>query len=364
MPIKFRQPQDINAIRFGATLVWGIINGVATTVSGVSPLSLVNALAKPIKKIIQYGKVTTSDGKTYCNNGEIVAVHRSGLPRGYTLLDSVGSGGSAYVLTDFCIASTDVIESEFCNSSSTGYGALYGVFRLGDSSAFYANQTYYSYDEANNKVNSDVRVDTDWHSVRHDFANGTLTVDDVTVTFEPFEFVNDVENAIFARYYNKSYGYVFKGYIRKFKVTRSNEVVCDLLPCKNEQNVAGLYDVVNSTFYATTGGNLLEGNAVDDYDFAVEGTPEVLTVGTQVTFVPDLFAVGDVKDQVEIISGTVIRNTFVSVSGGVVTVSALANPVTERIAAQHMRTAEGNNTVSVISAVDPVQLSIEYYKDK
>ena len=364
MPIKFRQPQDINAIRFGATLVWGIINGMTTTVVGVSPLALVNALAKPIKKIIQYGKVTTSDGKTYCNNGEMVAVHRSGLPRGYTLLDSVGSGGSAYVLTDFCIASTDVIESEFRNSSSTGYGALYGVFRLGDSSAFYANQTYYGYDEANNKVNSDVWVDTDWHSVRHDFANGTLTVDDVTVTFEPFEFVNDVENAIFARYYNKSYGYVFKGYIRKFKVTRSNEVVCDLLPCKNEQNVAGLYDVVNGTFYATTGGNLLEGNAVDDYDFAVEGTPEVLTIGTQTATVVNLFSTGTVHDEYDIISGTVTRRTTVSVEGGVITISALPTPVTERVTPQPMRTAEGDNIVSVTSAVDPVQLEIDYYKDE
>lgn len=316
MPIKFRQPQDINAIRFGATLVWGIINGVITTVTGASPLALVNALAKPIKKLIQYGKVTTSGGKTYCNNGEMVSVHRSGLPRGYTLLDCVGSGGEAYVLTDFHIASTDLIESEFCNSSSTNYGALYGIFRLGDSSAFYANQTYYGYDGENGKVNSNVRVDTDWHSARHDFVNGTLTVDDVTVTFEPFEFVNDVENGIFARYYNKSYGYFFKGYIRKFKVTRGNEVVCDLLPCKNEQNVAGLYDLASNTFYEPTGGALLEGNEVDDYELSVEGTAEVLTVGEQTASVENLLAVDNIKDEQDIISGVVTRRCEAVISDG------------------------------------------------
>lgn len=341
-------------------VIGGGSGGTITTVTGASPLSLANALAKPIKSLAQYGKVTTSGGDSYCNNGKLVAVHRSGLPSGYKLLEYVGGNGSRYVLTDLYLASTDVVECEFRNSTTTGYGAIYGVFKLGESSALYANQTYYGYDADNNKVDTDIRVDTEWHSSRHDFVNGTLTIDDTTVTFTPFEFVNSVQNAVLSRYYNNNYGYNWKGYVRKFKVTRNGEVVCDLLPAKDSNDVAGLYDLATGNFYTATGGDLLEGNEVDDYELSVAGTPEVLTIGTQTASVVSLFSTGTVHDEQDIISGTVTRRTEVSVSGGEITISALAEPVTERVAAQSLRTAEGNNTVSVVSEVGNVELAVKY----
>ena len=151
---------------------------VWVTVSGASPLPLVNAAASNIRSLIQTGKCVHSGTPTpsapvdiVCNNGALRMVHRSGLPSGYKLLEYVGSSGAAYVVTDVFLASTDVVEAEFRNNSTTGYGSLYGVFKLGDSSALYANQTYYGYDESNNKVDTDLRVNTDWHSSRHDFAS-------------------------------------------------------------------------------------------------------------------------------------------------------------------------------------------------
>lgn len=347
-------------------LIWlravtgGGSSGTITTVTGVSPLTLANALAKPIRSLVQYGNVTTSDGNIYCNNGKLVAVHRSGLPSGYKLLEYVGGNGSRYVLTDLYLASTDVVECEFRNSTTTGYGAIYGVFKLGESSALYANRTYYGYNESNTAVNTDVPVDTEWHASRHDFVNGTLTIDDTTVSFTPFEFVNSTKNAILSRFYNGSYGYNWKGFVRKFKVTRNGEVVCDLLPAKNSNDVAGLYDLISGNFYTATGGDLLEGNEVDDYELSVVGTPEVLSVGAQTASVANLFATGDVKDEQDIISGVVTRRTEVSVSGGVVTVSALAEPVIERVTVQPLRTAEGGNNVSVTSEVGSVELSVTY----
>lgn len=79
MPIKFRWPQDINAIKFGSVLVWSVLNaGVITTVSGTSPLSLANALAKNIVSLTQYGLCTqastpapSSPVDIKCNNGAI-----------------------------------------------------------------------------------------------------------------------------------------------------------------------------------------------------------------------------------------------------------------------------------------------------
>ena len=349
----------------------GIIGGGASfvwqTVTGALPLTLTNAVAKGIKSLVQFGKVTTVDGDLYCNNGKLVAVHRSGLPSGYTLLDSVGGSGSQWVITNTYLASTDVVECEFRNSTTTGYGAVYGIYKTGDSSALYGNQTYYGYDVANNKVDTGVAVNTDWHTTRHDFVNGTLTIDDTTVTFEPFEFANSTKNAVLSRYYNGSYGYGWKGYVRKFKVTRGNEVICDLLPCKNEQDVAGFYDLVAETFYAPTGGTLLEGNVVDDYELAIVGTAEVMTVSasgaeSQTASVANLFSTGTVHDEQDIITGVITRKVEVDVSGGVITMSALAEPYTESVTPQPLKTVAGDNTVTAVSNVDPVTLSVTYAK--
>lgn len=238
-------------------------------------------MARPMRPLVRSGGYYPS--RRYIPlvypGGHTTMEGEGGLPSGYKLLEYVGSSGEAYVVTDVFLASTDVVEAEFRNSSMTGYGSLYGVFKLGDSSALYANQTYYGYNESNNKVDTGLRVNTDWHSSRHDFANGTLTIDDTTVTFTPFEFVNSTPNAVLSRYYNSSYGYVWNGFIRKFKVTRGGEVVCDLLPAKNSDNVAGLYDLVTGNFYTATGGELLEGNEVDDYELRVVGTPEAPSLG-------------------------------------------------------------------------------------
>lgn len=330
MPIKFRQPQDINAIKFGSVLVWSVLNaGVITTVSGTSPLSLANALAKNIVSLTQYGKCTQASTPTpsapvdiVCNNGALRMVHRSGLPSGYKLLEYVGGGGSQYIITDVYLASTDVVECEYQNSSTTGYGAIYGIYKSGESSAFYGNQTYYGYNESNNKVDTGVSVDTEWHSSRHDFVNGTLTIDNTTVNFTPWTFTNNTKNAVLTRYYNGSYGYHWKGYLRKFKVTRGNDVICDLLPAKDSNDVAGMYDLISGNFYTASGGALLEGNEVDDYELSVVGTPEVLTVSASgaetqtVTDIPMLLSVGDYADEAEIISGLVTRKCRAKVLDG------------------------------------------------
>jgi len=80
----------------------------------------------------------------------------------------------------------------------------------------------------------------------------------------------------------------------------------------------------------------------------------------QTATVPDLFAVGDVKDEVEIISGAVTRRTEVSVANGVITISALAEPVTEQTTPQPLSTVEGTNTVSWTAEVSGTVKEIEY----
>ena len=176
------------------------------------------------------------------------------LPAGYTELQYIESNGQAWIDTGIKITSNDIIETEFKNASSTVPGALYGVFVAGDSSAFYANGTYYGYDVANNKVDTNVSVDTTWHNVIHNFVDGTLQLDNTTVEFAPFSFTNSVNSHLFARYYNGAYGYYFRGYVKKHKITRNGAVIIDLIPARrNNDNVVGMYDTVSGQFFANSG---------------------------------------------------------------------------------------------------------------
>lgn len=324
---EIRIPEgSVKKITHNGVILWQKVQGVVRTVSGIGSVVLSRVIN--LIGIVQHGKTSQSGTPTpsapvdiVCNNGALRMVHRSGLPSGYRLLEYVGGSGSQYVITDLYLASTDVVECEYRNSSSSGYGAVYGVFALGESSALYGNQTYYGYNESNNKVDTDIHVDTEWHTSRHDFVNGTLTIDDTTVTFTPFEFVNSVKNAVLSRYYNRNYGYNWKGYVRKFKVTRNGEVVCDLLPAKDSNDVAGLYDLVTGAFYTAAEGTLLEGDVVDDYELSVIGTSEVLSVTAtgatpQTASVANLLAVGDYEDMQNVISGAVTRKCGVKVFDG------------------------------------------------
>ena len=172
----------------------------------------------------------------------------TGLPPGYKRYEYLTSPEGPVIDTGIQLASTDVVMMKFRNASATKYGGIYGVFKMGQSSAFYANGTYYGYDENNYKVDTGVAVDTNWHEVVHDFVNGKLTIDDVTTTFTPFTFANTVNSPLFARYYNNSVGYYFKGDIAYFKVYRNDVLILDLVPCK-KGNLFGMYDLVGESFH-------------------------------------------------------------------------------------------------------------------
>ena len=171
----------------------------------------------------------------------------STLPDGYTELEYIEGTGTQWIDTGIKITGNDIIETEFKNTSSTGNGGLYGVFALGDSSAFYANGTYYGYDVKNKKVDTNVSVDTAWHNVIHNFVDGTLKLDDTTVEFAPFSFENNVNSHLFTRYYNGTYGYYFSGYVKKHKITRNGVVIINLIPARRDRDgVVGMYDLADS----------------------------------------------------------------------------------------------------------------------
>ena len=195
----------------------------------------------------------------------IAPAHAATLPAGYTELEYIEGTGTQRIDTGIKITSNDIIETEFKNTSSTRNGSLYGVFAAGNSSAFYANDTYYGYNVVNGKVDTNVSVDTTWHNVIHNFVDGTLKLDNTTVEFAPFSFANNVNSHLFARYYNGTYGYYFSGYVKKHKITRNGVVIINLIPARRDSDgVVGMYDLADSNpetaFHTNAGtGNFIAG---------------------------------------------------------------------------------------------------------
>lgn len=280
--------------------------------SGVSPLTLLNAVS--LNYIKAFGKceqastpTTASNVDIVCNNGTLKVRHQSGLPIGYQAYEYITTNGSKWLNTGVKLTSTDVIETEFKNNSATSYGALYGVFALGQSSAFYANNTYYGYDIANDKVDTGVSVDTAWHTLRQDFSNGIITLDGNDTTYTPFEFENTENNYLFARYYNNSYGYGFKGSCKRFKVFRNGVLICDLIPAiRLSDNAIGMYDLVQNEFRGNLGsGDFTISNQIDDpIEVYYDGTVETVEITKNY-----LSREGETAGQIIMSDGTVSNNS-------------------------------------------------------
>lgn len=204
------------------------------------------------------------------------------LPPGYTRLESIKATGSQYINTELKVASTDIILARFKNTSASGAGGIYGVYKAGESSALYANATYYGYDENNTKVNTGVSVDTSWHETTHNFVSGKLIIDNTETSFTPFTFTNTNNCPLFARTYNNAIGYYFSGEIAYWKVYRNGVLYMNLVPCKDPNDEVGMYDTVNGRFYGNSGsGSFVAGQeAYVIQQYAVRVTGKNLNGGT------------------------------------------------------------------------------------
>lgn len=178
------------------------------------------------------------------------------LPPGYKRLEYIRATGTQYINTQLKLASTDYIMTRFKNTSASGVGGIYGIYKAGESTALYANGTYYAYDASNNKVNTGVSVDTDWHNVTHAFGYGVLILDETYTTFTPFSFTNTNNCPLFARTYNNAIGYYFSGDIAYWQVYRNDELYMDLIPCIDPNNEVGMYDMVGGSFYGKSGSGV------------------------------------------------------------------------------------------------------------
>ena len=346
-------------------LIWlHILQGASAiikTVTGTSPLTLDNAVNKAIKSLIQYGKCATVDGEIYCNNGKLVALDDE-LPTGYKRLIGIDFDGEIYYETGEALTGDDDVTMTLADTSTTGqnvFGSYNGtaagiknfsLFIYGGGSS---SNSYFRYGSQllRPRFGTGERTITFGKSGTDGFAtDATATPDEFTTPANAY--IGMLPNSTSPEYTGSIIGNILIGTRLKY------------IPVERESDgVIGYYERVNGNFIEPT-GNVTP--VILGYDtshlniLSIVGTPEVLTIGSQTATVQNLFEVGGVADEQDIISGTVTRKVEVSVAGGVITLSALATPVTEHTTPQPLSTVEGTNTLSWTAEVSGTVKEVEY----
>ena len=369
-----------------------VSEGQLLIVSGVSPLSIANALAKNIVSLTQYGKceqdgtptsVTPVDIK--CNNGTLTMVDDE-LPSGYKRITSIKFDGDFWYELEEALTGDDDVTMTLDDTLSSGqnvFGSYNGTasgkknFSLYIYGGISTNSSYLRYGEqlVRPKLGSGERTITFGKSGTSGFqTDAAITPEEFTTPANAY--IGMLPNSSSPAYTGSIIGNVLVGTRLKY------------IPCEREHDgVIGYYEAVNGAFLEPIGTGTPVAGSYDTSHLnklTVVGTPEVLTVSDanllnqQTASAVNLLAVGDTKDEQDIISGVVTRrcamcyydgtqpvgDTYLSTTGGkdvgAIIVYPLATPTTETVAAQPLTTTEGANIVSVVAEVSNIPLSITY----
>ena len=294
---------------------------VVETVTGALPLTLANAISHAIVSLIQYGLCTQagtpapgSSVPIKCNNGALKMVDDE-LPEGYKrLLGFACNNNALWKITGFTLRGSDTVRISFsvtqaCNVWGCYQGAdatdnydLYVSTTANGKYLRYGNGTYLSYWSSDDLGE---RFDVVFSPT------GTKGMpQDSTWTELDFESENDLLIG----------STTTTGTSSKLRGNLYGSIIVDgrlkLIPCERvSDGVLGYYDTFSETFYGPEDGYAGASSLGYDgshYHLEVVGTPEVLTVSAdgaeaQTASVPVLLSVDDVRDEAEIISGTVTR---------------------------------------------------------
>ena len=245
-----------------------LYTGLYDVATNISPISLLSALDIDNTTTPEQLKLIAT---LYGLRGDFVAIQDAliydikkwskkdnSLPEGYTEVEYIEMDGTEYVDTGVMLASTDVVETYFKCTNTTTAMALYGIYKTNENTSFYANGTFYAYNKTNQKINTDVDVDEEWHLLNHNFVQGTVQLDDITRTFTPYTFANTTSCRLGIRLSGSSWGYGFVGQIGSFKIYRNGALLLNYIPAKHGDDV-GFYDTVNQEFLTSEVGDFVAG---------------------------------------------------------------------------------------------------------
>ena len=362
------------------------INWIITKLTGNSPLSLPNAVAKPIKSLTQYGLCAQATTPTpsepvdiMCNNGALRMVDDE-LPSGYKRLLGISFDGNFHYKTGEYLTGDDDVTMTLNNLSSSGKN-VFGSYNGANSknfSLYVYGSTSGSYFRFGDQLKRPKYGDTGRRTITFGAGGTSGFEEDVSINPDEFTtpantYIGMLPNSSSAAYTGDIVGSILVG-------TR-----LEWIPCESDGGVIGYYERVNGNFITPTGNGTPVSLGYDTSHLVlrVVGDPEVLRVSAsgaadQTVSVPMLLSVGDVKDEVELVHGPLTRkvtaclydgtqpvgDVYMSTTGGkdigAIIVYPLATPTTEQTTAQHLVTNEGTNVVNVTAEVSPIQLEVEY----
>ena len=302
--------------------------GVLETVTGNAPITLANALAKAIVSLTQYGLCTQASTPTpsspvdiKCNNGVLKLVDDE-LPAGFKRLASIKFDGDFWYETGEVMTGNDDVTMTLSGTVTTGqnvFGSYNGTETGTKNFSLYlygggsTSNCYLRYGEQllRPRFGSGDRTITFGKSGTSGFYTD-VTAEPDTFTTVAGAFIGMLPNSSSPAYTGSIVGNILVGTRLKW------------IPCERESDgVVGYYEAVKGVFLEPVGtGTPVKGA----YDFSLThidavGTPEVLTVtdedsNAQTASVVDLFAVGDYKDEQDIISGLLTHRVGIIVLDG------------------------------------------------
>ena len=301
--------------------------GVIKTITGAVPL-VFDALAGKIKSLTQYG-LCVQDGTPTpsapvdikCNNGALRMVDDE-LPIGYKRIAGIRFDGDTYYETGEAMSGDDDVTMTLDNTSTQGQN-VFGSYN--GTSAGAVNFSLFIYGGGSSS-NSYFRYGDQLLRPRYGTGKRTISfgksgtdgfLTDVSATPDTFEtpanaYIGMLPNSTSPAYTGDILSNIVVG-------TRLKWIPCE----RATDGVIGYYEAVKGNFIAPSGTGTPTSLGYDysNAHLEVVGTPEVLTVtasgaATQTASVPDLFAVGNYADEVEIISGGVTRKVGIKVLDG------------------------------------------------
>ena len=224
------------------------------------------------------------------------------VAEGYAALDYVLMDGEQKLATSITGIGSRVeaiVQSTATNTDGRGlvtydsnYGGMHVYVKDGDD--YSLTSTTQIKDEAHNKNTVIVLFDTNSSS----YNRATLTIGNTTVTYARSTARPTKNLSFFGALSSTAQAWVGKCWGIKIYTNATNTLVYDGVPCiRTSDGKVGFYDKVGSSFIASSGSS--------DFISDASSTPVV-----------DLFAVGDYKDEHEIISGQVTRKCGIWVLTG------------------------------------------------
>ena len=257
------------------------IDWIITKLTGNSPLSLPNAVAKSIKNLTQYGLCTQDGTPTpsapvdiMCNNGALRMVDDE-LPSGYKRLLGISFDGNFHYKTGEYLTSDDDVTMTLDNLSSSGknvFGSYNGANDKNFSLYIYGS-TSGSYFRFGNQLKRPKYGSTGRRTITFGAGGTSGFAEDVSIDPDEFTtpantYIGMLPNSSSAAYTGDIIGSILVG-------TR-----LEWIPCENDGGVIGYYERVNGNFIAPTGNGTPVSLGYDTSHLVlrVVGTHEVLTV--------------------------------------------------------------------------------------